>query len=235
VSSKEIGSGITKPKKLELELDGQRMTAAFKYVKLEYNKRKTRVGDDVMLIFTDDYHYERAAYLLDRYLGMNMIPVAVLRRIEGKEGAVIRWVTDVISEMERRNAEITSPDPTVLPRQRDIMKTFDALIFNTDRHLGNELVNTETWKLNLIDHSRSFRLDKQLPEGFEDEPLALPRWLYERLQEMELAELQPMLRGLVSKSRIKAMLARRDKILQKVERDRAEYGDDMVFHPETGS
>ena len=232
VSSKEIGSGITKPMKMELELDGETMAAAFKYVKLDYSQRKVRVGDDVMLIFTDDYHYERAAYLLDRYLGMDMIPVAVLRKVDGDEGALIQWVSDAINEMDRRNAEINPPDLAVLARQRDIMKIFDYLVRNSDRNLANQLINTDDWKLHLIDHSRCFRLDKKLPKSIEQEPLALPRWLYERLRQMDLAELQPLLRGLVSKSRIKAMLSRRDELIEKIDRDRAQYGDELVFHEE---
>ena len=230
VSSEEIGSGISKPKKLVLELDGRTMKAAFKDISVEHSNRKVRVGNEVMLMFTDDYRYERAAYLLDRKLGMNMVPVAVLRAVDGDKGAVIEWVSGGVNEMERRSQELVPENPAVLNRQRDIMKIFDLLILNDDRNLANQLIIVDDWQLRLIDHSRSFRLEKRLPKGLEAEPLALPRWLFDAIQELELEEMTELFRGLMGKSRVKAMLARRDKLVLKIERDREQYGDVMVFH-----
>ena len=42
------------------------------------------------------------------------------------------------------------------------MRVFDELIANTDRNLGNMLIDRQ-WKLWLIDHSRAFRLHETLP------------------------------------------------------------------------
>ena len=42
-----------------------------------------------------------------------------------------------------------------------------------------------------------------------------------------------LLRDLLSKAQIRALLARRDRILNKIERDRERYGDAVVFHQAT--
>jgi hypothetical protein len=229
VSMEEIGTGVTKPKKVLLELDGERRPAAFKTVELHVTRQQRFSRDGFKLNFRDDYRYERAAYLLDRYLGLDMVPVAVLRQIDGQRGALIDWVSDAISEMERRNRELFPDTPPTLLRQRDMMKIFDTLILNEDRHLGNELITLEDWKLHLIDHSRSFRLQKSLDDKVEEALWTLPRRLLERLRSMDREGMTELLGGLLSKAQIKALLARRDRILEKIERDRERYGDDLVF------
>lgn len=230
ISVEEIGSGVTRPLKVLLELDGERRQAAFKSVELHYTRRTRFSEEGFKLNFTDDYRYERAAYLLDRYLGLDMVPVVVLREVEGKRGALIDWVTGAVNEMQRRERGLAPPDPLTLVRQRDVMKVFDALILNEDRNLSNELITLEDWKLHMIDHSRSFRLRKNLLEGMEEEPMALPRRLHERLQSLDRDGMEELLGGLLSKAQIKALLARRDRILEKLERDRKRYGDALVFH-----
>ena len=230
VSSKPIGSGVTGALKVELEWNGERITAAFKTIATDMSLKRAQVKQSTSLMFTDDYHYERAAYLLDRQLGLDMVPVTVLRRIGREEGALIEWIEGAIRESDRRTEGVQVSDPVSLFRQRDMMRIFDLLIQNDDRNLGNQLITTADWKLHLIDHTRSFRLDKKLPDEVEGIPYPLPRWLYENLQAMELQETKALLRGLMSGARIKAILARRDLILEKTEEDRAEFGDDVIFH-----
>ena len=77
--------------------------------------------------------------------------------------------------------------------------------------------------------SRTFRLVRELPAGFEATPLSMPRGLAPRLAALDAKLLTGLLEELVSKAQIKALLKRRDKILDKLERDRKEYGDELVF------
>jgi hypothetical protein len=230
ISSEPIGSGITGAQKVVLELDGEQMAAAFKTVAMDMSARRAKVANSSSLSFTDDFHYERAAYLLDRALGLDMVPVTVIRRLGREEGALIEWVEDAIQESERRSENVQVDDPVGLFRQRDMMRVFDLLIQNDDRNLGNQLVTPADWKLHLIDHTRSFRLDKKLPDDVEGVPYPLPRWLHQNLQDLELQELKQLLKGLMSGARVKAIIARRDRILEKIEADREQFGDDIIFH-----
>ena len=110
-----------------------------------------------------------------------------------------------------------------------MMHLFDALIGNVDRHAGNQLWTTADWKLHLIDHSRSFRNSKTLPETYEQAPSMLSRELFEGLQALDEESLVAATQGLIGKAQIESLLLRRDGILAKIARDRYEFGDDWVF------
>lgn len=229
IERETIGSGITKPLRLSLRLGEKTGLAAFKSInvqRLGYTRFRTAANE---FNFQDNHRYERAAYILDRFLGIHMVPVAVIREIDGKEGALIDWVLDTINENDRRQNNRTPPDPVRLLRQRDVMRIFDVLILNADRNMGNQLVSMPDWKLHLIDHSRAFRLKKKIPDDFVSNPITIPEELYQRMKAMDLKTLRPLLRGLVSKAQIGAMLARRDSILEKIDSDREKYGDALVF------
>ncbi len=229
VEAKEIGSGITRPLRLVLEHEGQRRMAAWKTVEVVKRGPRVEPGYPTEHEFTDDYHYERAAYVLDRELGLDMVPVTVLRSYRGQRGAAIDWIARAINEVERREQELKPADALILSRQRATMRVFDALILNTDRTLTNQLITPSDWQLHLIDHSRSFRLSPHLPDHFLERPARLSRELLARLEALEAKRLRQLLRGAVSSSRIKSLLDRRDKILEKVEDDRRKFGDPFVF------
>lgn len=227
VSIKEIGSGVTKPRKVVLELDGRRIKAAFKTIKV-HRPGLTRFPDGTTEVdFTDDYRYELAAYLLDRRLGMNMAPVTVLREINGERGALTEWVEDATSEARRMKKELAVPE--LLRHQQSMMRMFDALIFNVDRHESNQLV-TPDGKLHLIDHSRSFRKQRSLPKGFVNTPAGVSPEVFRNLQSLESEELLELLGDVLSPVQVKALMRRRDKILEKIRADLAEYGEWVVFH-----
>ncbi len=225
----EIGSGISRPKRITLEYEGRQFTAAFKTIDVERLERTRFESTGVRQMFTDSYRYDRAAYLLDRQLGMYMVPVVVLRTIDGEEGAMMEWVDDAVIELERRNENLEPPDPLILKRQFEVMKIFDALILNEDRNLANQLITTRDWKLHLIDHSRSFRLTKKLPDGFEEEILTIPQGVYAAMQNLNKNSLTELFGNLMSVARVKALLARRDKIVEKLETDLKKFGPQMIF------
>jgi hypothetical protein len=124
-------------------------------------------------------------------------------------------------------------DPLRITYQRSVMRLFDALIHNIDRNISNQLYTLDDRKLYLIDHSRSFRLNKRPSGEFMNKPASLPRSLWNELGSLEFKELRELMRGVLSKAQIKALLARRDAILKKIERDRAEFSDAIVFQDGT--
>ena len=136
-----IDTGVTKPEKLTLELDGVVRHAVFKKVDKRY----------------DSWRFEVAAYELEKLLGLGMIPPTVQRKSRGRKGCLQLWVTGTtIKEFEGELA-----DPEDWRRQVSIMWLFDDLIANVDRHLNNAMVSPEQ-RLILIDNSKTFRQDRKL-------------------------------------------------------------------------
>ena len=109
------------------------------------------------------------------------------------------------------------------------MNVFDELIGNTDRNLGNELLTTQDWKLHLIDHTRAFRLLEDLSEIFAARPVRLPQELLPGLEALDAKGLLELFDGVLSERHVKSLLARRDKILEKITSDRKTYTDAYVF------
>jgi hypothetical protein len=229
VERRQIGSGITRPWKCTLELDGRQRKAAFKTLHQIEPGIKKLPGGFVEMGFTDSYRFEPAAYLLDRLLGMHMVPVAVLRHDGGKEGALVDWVEDAVGGVELRDRKLQPPDARAWALQRGTMAVFDALICNTDRNLGNELVTLDDWKLHLIDHSRCFCKVGELPPGFVARPIRLPRPLLSRLQALDEQVLDKLLAAYLNRTQLRSLLARRDLILEKIAHDRETYTDSYVF------
>ena len=92
------------------------------------------------------YNREKAAYIVDRKLGFNMVPLVKVVTYKGDIGSLQRWVED------------TSPSDATLKSYSDddIWKAglFDLIIGNCDRHSGNWL--HKLGRPILIDHGFAF-------------------------------------------------------------------------------
>ena len=161
--------------------------------------------------FRDSWKFDVAGYKLDRLLGLNMVPVSVSRKHQGRAGCFTWWVDDVLMlELDRTRKKITPPDVKSWNEQMEIVRVFDQLIYNMDRNLGN-LVIDKGWRIWMIDHSRSFRWHKELKE-----PKNLTRCdraLLAKLKSLNEAELRETMGDYLEKEEIVGLLARRDKIV----------------------
>ena len=220
--------GLTRPLKVEVECGEAKRLALFKYVD-EHERGMTRMADGSWEFnFSDSYLYDRAAYLLDRRLGLDMVPVVVPRRYRGRSGVLVAWIHDVVHE-NRVSHPFRGARLAAFIRQKSRMHLFDSLIYNTDRRAENELVDESTGKLYLIDHTRAFRETVELREEFAEGRVWLSRELYDNLLGLSSESLGELTDGLISKAQLEALLARRDLIIAKIDRDREQYGDESVF------
>ena len=112
--------------------------------------------------FHDSYKYNIAGHLLDKHLGLNMVPVSVEREIQGRPYAVTWWIDDfAMDERERREKQLQAPDRLGWLYQMSSVHVFNQLIDNTDLNPGN-LVITHDWTVWMIDFTRAFRTFRQL-------------------------------------------------------------------------
>lgn len=227
VSAKPLSKGITAPIKLTLTDGKMTHDAVFQAVDerkpvMQFSTGRTEMN------FRDSWHFNVAAYELAKMVGLDyMMPVYVERKYAGKTGAVGWWVTWKWDEEMRLKEKIQPPDPDDWNKQMFRMRVFAQLAYDTDRNLGNVLI-TEDWKLKMIDFTRAFRLHNDL-----ENPKNLTRFdrqLLERLKTLNEAECEAKLKPHLGKGEIRAILARRDKILQLAEKLVKEKGEAEVLY-----
>ncbi len=173
--------------------------------------------------FAESYKAEIAAYQLDRLLGMQMVPPVVERTIDGEVGAAILWIEDAIPWDKDRPAQ--GPEPS-WSRQLSRMKLFDQLTGNIDRNQGNLLYDRD-WHLFLIDHSRAFTT-RTSSDGIAAIN-TVDRELWEKIDRLTAADVDSALGAWLTPGERRALLTRRDRMRQAIDKLVRQKGADRVF------
>jgi len=226
VSKKPIGVGVTHSERATLSDGTIEHEAHIQQIDVTSNQFSTRRGTE--LNFKDTYKYNIAAYKLDKLIDLNMIPVSIERKVAGKTSAVTWWVDDkMFDETDRVKQGIEPPDKDLWNKQMYVVRVFDQLISNTDRNLGN-LVIDKRWRMWMIDHTRAFRTDTKL---LNDKNLVMcDRKLMASMKKLDEASMEEQLMPYLSKTEIKAILARRDKIVRFFDDAVREKGEGAVMY-----
>lgn len=241
VEAEEIGSGITKPKKVLLEKNGIRMNAIFRDIDSFRHRWESPKG--MRLDFHDYHAFECAAYRLSKILGMGHVPPVVprtlrrqdvlnsdiLNQFENKTGSLQAWVEDAMSDRERREEGLRPPDIKEWAYQFQMMTLFDNLIFNYDRNQTNILIGPE-WKIWFIDATRSFPPDRDLLDtgGLTK----CERTVWKRLQALDEESVRVSLGELLNNRQLEALLARREKLISYIQGLIDERGEKLVLFDE---
>ncbi|HXW04922.1 MAG TPA: hypothetical protein VD833_06815 [Vicinamibacterales bacterium] len=211
--TKGISKGVTNSVRVTLS-DGTLTHDAHVQV-IDERKTSGPSAGGTEMNFRDSWVFNIAAYKLDRLIGMNLVPVSVERRHKTQPAAFTWWVDDVqMDEGERLKRKATSPLPAQWNEQMQMVRVFDQLIYNMDRNLGNLLI-TKDWQVWAIDHTRAFRLHKELkaPENIT----RCDRQMYERLKQLDKATLTRAMGNHLASWEIDAILARRDAIIARLD------------------
>lgn len=210
----DIGTGITKPKRVTQERDGVVNDAVFKYEDThpglqDKSKFITRRDND-----SDRYQYDVAAYKLDRMLDWQMVPTAVIAEVDGDEGALSDWVEKAINERDRLEADLPFQGYCKQWEQYRLRFVFDILIYNEDRNLTNILWTKDDFMMKFIDHSLAFRTTEKRPKQYKKVDLEVSDLLRKRLMRLNEADLTAELSPYLHPRQIEGILARRDLILK---------------------
>ncbi len=183
------GTSERRIRRIGLEKDGHLIRAAFRDKAVKISVKGTNVPP-----YRDTYYNELAAYLVAKYLGLNVIPPTVLRSIpisasglkaskDLREGTLQLWVENSVVEFDLIKEEIPYPGEAVLRnRQMKEILALDCIIGNVDRHAGNLLVDLNErfeispdtaearepflGKIWAIDHSRAFHRRSRLEQRY---------------------------------------------------------------------
>jgi hypothetical protein len=209
VNSRDAKKGVTNTKRLTLS-DGTLMHDA-SFQAIDEHKANMQFATGTELNFVDSYKNNIAAYELAELLGIeDMIPVYVERKWQGQVGSLSWWLPVKMDEVERHRQKRTAPDADAWNSQMYKIRVFDQLVADTDINLTNLLIG-EDWKIWRIDFTRAFRLNKELKSP--EDLVRCDRQLLEKLKSLDGNQLTEKLRVYLNKEQLKAVMARRDKIV----------------------
>jgi len=204
-----IPVGVTRPRRAYLTAGGPVASFAWKPLRPGLHNG-----------YFESYKSEVAAYELDKLLGLNMVPVAVERRVDNDLGAAVLWVDGVRSW----ESVLPLPKPATWGFQLARMKMFDDLISNSDRNKGNLLVDAD-WHIFLIDHSRAFVTDMKLPQELQN----IDRKLWDRMLALDEPGLKKTMGNWLDSRQIQSLLRRRDAMKKKIDALVAKQGQSVFF------
>ena len=160
------------------------------------------------------FYPDVAAYRLDRLLDLDMVPVTVIRPVDGVDGT-LQFVPDRASdEAQRSSTGRGTGAPCALPSQWDAMYVFDTLIHNEGRSLKRMLYEPSDWSLILVEHDRAFKATKSRPPHLKTVELEITDGWREALLALDNSALAAQLGDVLDRRRLKSLGKRRDELLR---------------------
>ncbi len=227
VKSQRTSKGITNPWRLTLT-DGT-VTHDASFQPIEEHQAVKQLASGTEMGFVDSYKYNIAAYQLAEMLGMDdMLPVYVERSWKGDRGSLSWWLPVKMDEVERHKLNLKAPDSDAWNNQMYKIRVFDQLVYDSDPNLTNVLIG-EDWKIYRIDFTRAFRHSKDLKNP-KDNLVRCDRKLLEKLKALDANEVAEKTKHYLDKDDVKAVMARRDKIVEYFQKLISEKGENEVLY-----
>jgi hypothetical protein len=226
VGSRPASKGITHTWRLTLT-DGT-LTHDAHFQPIDEHKSEMKLAMGTELNFVDSYKYNIAAYALAELIAMDdMLPMYVERKWKGQTGSMSWWLPWKMDEAERHKQKLTPPDPDAWNKQMYKIRVFDQLVSDSDPNLTNVVIG-QNWEIWRVDFSRAFRLNKE-PKDPKD-LVRCDRQLLEKLKALDANALTEKTTHYLTKDEVKAVMARRDRIVSQFEKMIAEKGENEVLY-----
>ncbi len=225
VGQESIDRGVGGSVKLVLEHEETRFHAVFRVI--DRTEKGAASSTRGRVTFRDSYLFEVAAYEVDQMLGIDRVPPAVRRTVDGRAGSVQIWIEATTPEVVlRREGRLEPPDIRNWRRQKQVMWVFDALVANTDRNRGNVLIDRD-WRLWFIDHTRAFDESTRLLRV--ERITACDRQLWMALGMIDEAAIRQRLEPYLTGKQISRWLRRRVKLVNHLQKQIDKHGEDAVL------
>ena len=167
-----------------------------------FNKRRGR-----------GFYPDVAAYRLDRLLGLDMVPVTVMRTVGRSEGS-LQFLPQRISDEGQRSASGQGGGAScALPLQWEAMYVFDVLIYNEGRSLQRMVYESSAWNLILIEHERAFKSSKGRPPHLSSASIKVSEGWRKALRALDDTVLAENFSDVLDKKRLKSLGTRRDQLI----------------------
>jgi len=159
------------------------------------------------------FYPDVAAYRLDRLLGLDMVPVTALRKVDGADGSLQFFPEKSNDEGERSSSGRGGRASCELPLQWEAMYVFDTLIYNEGRSLQRMRYLPSRWNLILIEHERAFKAARGRPPHLAAAPVKISGGWREALTDLTDDVLAEQLSDVLDKRRLRSLGVRRDQLL----------------------
>jgi hypothetical protein len=226
VKKKESSKGVTKAQRVTLSdgvvtHDAQIQDVDIALPFFDVGPKHTEVN------FKDSYRYNIAAYRVAVLLGLDNVPMSVERVVGGKPSAMTWWLDNVMDEGDRKKKKVANSNPLRAADYYSLMYVFDELIQNRDRNLGNIVWGLDQ-KMWMIDHTRAFRLGKDLlkPENLT----RVERAFFEKMRTLARPAVAEAVGKTLTKDEIDALFIRRDRLVQLFDQKIASVGEAKVIY-----
>lgn len=205
-----LGRGSTRPQLLVLAQGAAKRRAVYKNVEFRPDSRSDD-GD----AGADRFQHEIAAYHVDRMIGLGMVPVTVQRRLPSLgRGSVQVFVAGAVDGYALKKIEWPSAFLVEFECEFRRVRAFDLLIGNADRKETDILYVPDDDRFAIIDHSQAFTADSDLDRLLgADVACWLDPDMAAAIRGLDGKALEQRIGPWIDKARIRALLARRDKML----------------------
>ena len=227
LKGKQTPRGVTRPMRVTLSDGTLTHDAAFSSVDERKSIERFASGK-VELDFVDSYKSTLAAYRVAELVGLDhMMPVHVEREWRGDKGSLSWWIDAVMDEGDRRKKKVQPPRSEEWNQQMYRMRVFAQLVADSDRNLGNVLIDAD-WKTWMIDFTRAFRRSKTVLAPAD---LArCDRSVLQRIRALTAEQVAAATKPYVGPIEIDALMARRDQIVGIFDKLIAEKGESQVLY-----
>jgi len=157
-----------------------------------------------------------------------MVPVYTERRWNGTPGAISWRIPNVqFDEADRYQQHIRPPDVDAFNKQMYKIRVLTQLFYDMDPNLTNVQIDKD-WKLWRIDFTRAFRLQHDLKDP--KDLVQCDRQVLAKLRQLSYDQVFDATQPYLNKSEVKALIARRDKMVAYFDKLVAQKGEGQVLY-----
>lgn len=154
------------------------------------------------------FHPEVAAYRLDKLINLEMVPVAVVRTVEGTEGSLQFLPKNWIDEIKRQEDGSGGSAWCAVREQWNAMFVWDILTHNNGRNGRSILYSLDMWQLMLVGHENAFAARKGVPARLKSVSYEVGQGWKDAAAGLNEANLTEALGDVLDEKRVRALAAR---------------------------
>lgn len=154
------------------------------------------------------FYPDVVAYRLDKLIDLEMVPVTVVRTVDGTEGTLQFLPKNWIDEFKRQADGSGGGAWCPVQEQWNAMFVWDVLAYNQGRAGHNILYSLDLWQLMLVDHQNAFSTKKGVPANLKQVPYVVGQAWKDAASLLSEELLTTELGDVLDKKRIRALAAR---------------------------